>query len=52
MDTTALTGIKILVPNPKKISKINVNAKGSGTSFKSLIKYLYASAPNKAVNAV
>ena len=52
VDTTALKGIKILVPNPNNSSKIIVKAKGSGTNLKSLIKYLYASAPNKAVNAV
>ena len=42
----------MLVPNPNVISKTKVKASGTGTNFKSLIKYLYPSAPNKAVNAV
>ena len=57
-EAIALIGIRIVVPArpgdtiTSRNCKPIVKASGSGTSFKSFVKYLYAKAPNKAVKAV
>ena len=48
---TAQIGMEMPVPCPKKYDRINAITNGTGTSFISLMKYLYANAPNNAVKA-